>query len=174
MFVLLVAAFIAAAVGYSTYSYRKLNARYGVALAEYNSQAFKELIEPSPEGRYLYVTKLASEVTSIKGVKAVPMVTQSRGTALHQINKDGTFSTKGPYFVSWRSGNWGVTGTTHLVKVLRGKQGWGFKPDHYKQDGLIIERGVAILEYNTKRYRPLGLREFAQQQINAQQRVPAK
>jgi hypothetical protein len=157
-----------AALGYYFYSHKRLKARYGEALAAYNSGAFNEIIEPSPDERFVCVTRLGREVESNKGVKAILMAAQGRGIALHQINKNGTFSTKGPYFVSWYSRNWRLTGATHLVKVLRGK-GWGFPPDHYHQNGRITEKGVSVLEYNTSRYRPLGLSEFAERverQIN--------
>jgi hypothetical protein len=47
---------------------------------------------------------------------------------------------------------------------MRGKGGWGFKPDHYKQTGIIRERGIAILEYATAKHAPLSIREFAARQ----------
>jgi len=161
----LVIAGIAAVVGYNIYSYRRLKSQFGEALVAYNAGAFIELVELHPDERVTYVTRLAPEIESKKGVKAVSMAPIGGGLAIHHINKNGTFSKKGPYFVRWgHPSNWRSTGSTHLVKVIRGKGGNGFPPDHYKQTGIIREKGVAILEYGTKRYRALSLREFADRQ----------
>jgi hypothetical protein len=154
----------ASVIGYRIYLQKRLEDRYGDALVSYNAGAFKEILEPSLDERFLYVTKLAAEVESANGVKAIHLATEDRRLAIHQINKNGTFSTKGPYFVaSSCPSNWRPTGATHLVKVLRAREG-GFAPDHYDQSGIIREKGVAVLEYNTYRYRPLTIREFASQQ----------
>jgi hypothetical protein len=141
---------------------RRLKARYGDALRAYNAAAFTPVVEQSPEEQFDYVTRLAPEIKSKKGQCAISVMTQDNGTAIHHIDQTGAFSAKGPYFISWRSGNWQPTKTTHLVKVLRGKGGWGFKPDHPKQDGVIRERGVSVLEYATKKYAPLTIRQFAE------------
>ena len=153
----------AAAVGLRIFSNKKLRVRYGEAHAAYNAAAFSEILEPCADDRFLYVTRLAEEIESTKGVKALAVATFERGLAIHQIHKDGTFAKKGPYFIRWNSRNWRRTGVVHLVKVFRGTRGFGFAPDHYNQRGVIREKGVAILEYNTCRYRPLTLREFASQ-----------
>jgi hypothetical protein len=142
---------------------RRLTTLYGEELHAYNAAAFTEITEDSPEEHFSYVTKLAAEVESTKGQKAIVVRTSEYGTAVHHINQNGTFSAKGPYFVSWRSGNWHGTGKTHLVKILPGKGSWGVAPDHYNQRGIISERGVAILEYNTAKYPPLNVRDFADQ-----------
>lgn len=166
-------ALIAAALSYWLVSYLRLRKRFGAALVAYNAGAFVDVIEPAADERFVYVTRLAREIESKKGVLAIVVPTQSSGMALHHINKNGTFSTKGPYYVSRHSHNWRVTGKTHLVKVLRGKRGWGFKPDHYNQTGTISEKGVAILEYNTDKYFPLGLYDFVELQHRTQQNTPS-
>jgi hypothetical protein len=139
---------------------RRLLARYGSEFHAYNAAAFGEVIEPSPHEHFNYVTRLASELESKKGQRAISVLTLGPGTAIQHINRDGTFSAKGPYFISWRTQNWRHTGKRHLVKVLRGKGGFGFKPDHYKQDGIIREKGVAIVEYGTAHYPPLSIRDY--------------
>lgn len=148
---------------------RRLTLRYGDAFRSYNNAAFSPVIEPSPDEHFVYVTRLASEITSKKGQRAISVQTLGSGPAIQHINQNGTFSARGPYFISWRSGNWQATGATHLVKLLRGKGGWGFKPDHYKQDGIIREKGIAILEYETKKYPPISIREFAEHQARLMQ-----
>ncbi len=72
----------------------------------------QDLIELQQTG-IKYVTRLAAEVESKKGQKAILVQTLERGTAVHHINQNGTSSAKDPYFVSWRSGNWRHTGRTH-------------------------------------------------------------
>jgi len=150
--------------GYIVYSLntRRLMARYGEELRVYNSGAFTPLVEASPHQHFDYVTRLAAEMISRKGQRAISVMTV--GLAIHHINQDGTFSAKGPYFVSWRSSNWQFTGRTHLVKVLRGQGGRGFKPDHSKQRGNIHERGIAVIEYPTTKYYALTIRQFAERQ----------
>lgn len=154
-------------------SYRRLKKLYGEAQAKYNAEAFTEIVEPGPDERYELVTRLAPEIVSKKGVKAIGVRTSSRGVAIHHINQNGTFSAKGPYFVSRYSYNWRRTGVTHLVKVLRGKSRWGFAPDHYNQTGVIVEKGVAIVEYNTHRHGRLDIWDFAEKIGKAQQGAPA-
>jgi hypothetical protein len=157
-----------AALGIAVYriNTRRLMARYGDALRAYNGAAFSPVVESSPDEHFEFVTRLAPELKSKKGQGAVSVLTLGNGTAIHHINQNGTFSAKGPYFISWRSSHWQLTKTTHLVRVLRGKGGWGFKPDHYKQDGIIREKGVAILEYATAKYSPVTIREFAERQTH--------
>src|SRR5450631_1913997 len=83
---------------------RRLMERYGDAFRAYNSAAFTPVIEdPKPEERFYFVTRLAPELQSRKGQRAVSMLTQDGGSAIHHINQNGTFSAKGPYFISWRS-----------------------------------------------------------------------
>jgi hypothetical protein len=114
---------------------RRLLATYGEEFRAYNASAFTELIEEIPDERCHYVTRLAAEIESRKGQKAVRVLSPD-GAAIHHINQNGSFSSKGPYYISARSGNWKPTGRRHLVKVLRGKGGHGFKPDH----GCVTQR----------------------------------
>jgi DNA invertase Pin-like site-specific DNA recombinase len=143
---------------------KRLLELHGAEFKAYNETAFREIIEDSPEKNFLRVTRLARELESRRGQRAILVPALERGTAIHHINQNGTFSAKGPYFVSWRSGNWKHTNRVHLVSVLRGKAGWGFKPDHYEQIGVIREKGVAVLEYGTSRHPPLTIRDFARLQ----------
>jgi hypothetical protein len=157
---LAVAALIA--IGSLLYRSRTLQLleRYGTEFKTYNDAAFRQIVEESPDANFQFVTRLASEVQSKRGQRAILMPCLDRGTAVQHINQDGTFSAKGPYFVSLQSGRWKLTGSRHLVKVIRGTRSGGFKPDHYKQSGFILEKGVAILEYGTNRYPPVKIREF--------------
>jgi hypothetical protein len=154
-------------------SYRRLKRLHGAAQAAYNAEAFKEVVEAGPDARYDLVTRLASELERKKGVKAIAVRTSSYGVAIHHINQNGSFSAKGPYFVSRYSHNWRRTGATHLVKVLRGKGRWGFAPDHYNQTGVILEKGAAIVEYNTQQHGQLDIWDFAERFGKAQQGAPA-
>jgi hypothetical protein len=111
---------------YAVLTYRRTTRRlmtlYGDEFRAYNAAAFKEIIEESPNENLNYVTRLATEVESKKG-QQVNFVHSSDGAAIHHINQNGTFSAKGPYFVSVRSNNWRRTGRLHLVKVMRGRGG---------------------------------------------------
>lgn len=147
---------------------RYLLSKYGKALEEYNSNAFKDIMEATEDKRFNFVTRLASEVESKKGIKAI-FVRSTQGCAIHHINKNGTFSARGPYFVSRSHPNWRVTGRKLLVKVVRGNNGRGFRPDHYDQTGIIEEMGVEILEYDTKKHYCIGIHEFAER-CRAEQR----
>jgi hypothetical protein len=73
----------------------------------------------------------------------------------------GTFSAKGPYFISWRSGNGSHEDKAPRQSPSRERQ-LGFKPDHYNQDGVIREKGVAVIEYATKKCAPVTIRQFAE------------
>lgn len=150
---------------------RRLMALYGDEYRAYNSHAFRDIVEPSPKDGFEFVTRLATEVASRKGQRAIIVRCLERALAIHHINRDGTFSAKGPYFVSTYTGNWRRTGKKHLVKLLRGKGGWGFSPDHYNQTGVISERGVAVLEYDTSRFAPVTIREFVSLRSNAQKKT---
>src|SRR6185437_7575266 len=158
---------IGALVVYTVLRYRhnteKLLSKYGDELRAYNRAAFEEVVEESPDEHFSYVTRLATEIESRRGQRAVFVQSVDGGTAIQHINQNGTFSAKGPYFVSWRSQNWHPTGRRHLVKVLRGKGRWGVKPDHYNQRGIIREKGIAVLEYETERHPPLDIRDFVRQ-----------
>jgi hypothetical protein len=157
---LLIGVSVAIGIGVYRLNTNRLMARYGDAFVAYNGAAFTPVVEPSPQEHFEYVTRLAREIISKKGQRAISVIPLGTGTAIHHINQDGTFSAKGPYFISWRSANWRLTKTTHLVRVFRGKGGWGFKPDHYKQTGIIREKGIAILEYATTKY-PLRISRHA-------------
>jgi hypothetical protein len=161
VFVLVIAGVVAYGILAYKRSTQRLTVLYGEELRAYNAAAFTEIVEDSPDEHFSYVTRLAREVESKRNQRAIPVQTLERGTAIHHINQNGTFSAKGPYFISWRSGHWRETGRVHLVKVLRGKGSWGVAPDHYNQRGVIKEKGVLILEYNTERYPPLDIRDFA-------------
>lgn len=139
---------------------RRFLARYGDDFREYNNAAFRETVEPCADEHFTFVTRLADEFESKKGQRAIFVQTLGEGSAIQHINQNGTFSARGPYFISWRTSNWRRTGRRHLVKVQRGRGGWGFKLDHYNQKGVIRERGVAILEYATTRYPPVNIRDF--------------
>ena len=151
---------------YAHYERGQLMNQYGEKLRAYNAGAFKEIVQDSGDPHYEIVTRLAVEMQSSKGQKAI--LIKTNGAAIHHINQNGTFAAKGPYFISGYTRNWNRTGVVHLVKVMRGKGGRGFPPDHYNQTGAISERGIEIVEYNTRRYPPMDIREFVDKKIKPQ------
>jgi hypothetical protein len=158
---------IALGIGVACLLRRRMHLRvYGDAWRRFNAGAFREIVEPSPDERYCFVTRLAAELTTSKGQCGVSMRSDG-GWAIHHVNKNGTFSKRGPYYVSSYRGTWRATGRNLLVKTVRGNKAWGFRPDHYKQNGIIYEKGVAVLEYATHRYAPVSLGDFVAMQ-NAQ------
>ena len=150
---------------------KRLQEQYGKEWEAYNAGAFRERVVEEGE-KYDRVMRLADELESSHGQKAVRMSTGSSdgGIAIHHINKNGTFSARGPYFISRQSWNWKHTGRTHLILTRRGKkgEGWfasssGFVPDHYNQkDGYIAEAGLSVAEYATTKYRPISIEEFVE------------
>jgi len=137
---------------------------YGEAWRRYNAGAFRETVEPSPDERFSIVTRLADELSTRNGQCAVSMRGDG-GWAIQHINKTGTFSQRGPYYISQYRGTWRPTGRRLLIKNLRGRKGFGFRPDHYNQSsGLIWEKGLNVLEYGTDRYAPVTLGDFVAMQ----------
>jgi hypothetical protein len=145
-------------------SHRRNLRIHGEAWRRYNTGAFRPITEPSPDERFEYVTRLADELTTPKGQRAVSMK-GDQGWAIQHINKNGTFAKRGPYYVSMYRGTWRPTGRRLLIRTLRGKRGGhGFKADHYDQQGIVYERGEAVLEYDTQRYPEVSLSDFVQMQ----------
>lgn len=145
-----------ALVGWRVWRKRRLMAEIGADFAAYNAAAYKTQFRPADDDRFTVVERLASEMQSKAGQLAV--LVESQGRALHHINKDGTFSKKGPYFVSRHTHNWKVTGRKHLIRSIVGKGSWGFESSNPGQrGGGIRERGIAVLEYDTPRYPPVDI-----------------
>lgn len=137
--------------------------KLGPAFERYNSGAYRPIRRPSEDKNFETVDRLARELQSRNGQLGIAVESGGRGAALHQINKNGTFSSRGPYFVSRQATNWHLTGRTHLVRCVRGYRGWGFESSNPNQaGGVITERGVAVLEYDTKKYSPVDIWDFAE------------
>jgi hypothetical protein len=152
-------AIVVALVGYWWWAKRRLMATLGADFARYNEGAFKEVCVDSNDPRYWMVDRLGNEVRSKAGQLAVPVAAD--GAALHHINQNGTFSKKGPYYIPRQTSNWRPTGQRHLIRTFRGKSNWGFQSSNPGQGAGIREMGIAILEYNTKRYPPVDIWDYS-------------
>ena len=139
----------------------------GADFAKYNEGAFREVRTDSTDPRFWTIERLAMEVASKSGQLAVAVTAD--GTALHHINRNGTFSKKGPYYVSRQTRHWRPTGRRHLIRTQRGKGGWGFQSSNPGQGAGIHEMGVAVLEYDTKRYPPVTIWDYPA--IHAKQKL---
>jgi hypothetical protein len=146
-------------VGYWWWAKRRLMAALGADFAKYNEGAFKETRVDSSDPRYWMIERLALEFRSKAGQLAVSVAAD--GAALHHINQNGTFSKKGPYYVSRRTRNWRATGRSHLIRTFRGKGSWGFQSSNPGQGAGIHEMGIAVLEYDTKRYPPVDIWDYS-------------
>jgi hypothetical protein len=147
---------------------RYLLRRFGPDFEEYNRTAFRKRVVPSGDPRIEVLERLAAELCSRRGQLAIEVKVQGYGMALHHINKDGTFSARGPYFVSIHSRNWTPSKRVHLVRCIRARGGGGFRSSNPTQtNGLIAERGDAIIEYDTKKHPPVDIWAYAQMRESA-------
>lgn len=152
-------AVVLVAVGYWWWAKRRLMATLGADFAKYTEGAFKEVCVDSEDPKFWRVERLASEVRSKTGQLAVAVAAD--GVAFHHINQNGTFSKKGPYYVSRQTNRWLPTGRRHLIRTYRGKKGWGFQSSNPGQGAGIREMGIAVLEYDTKRYPPVDIWDYS-------------
>lgn len=150
------------AVIYYSYQLRQnfLYKKYGKYLKLYNKNAFNTIKEDETKDSLILI-RLADEIESSGGKKGVAMLSYDRygGTPIHEINNNGTFSARSPYFISRNNISWKRTGKRHLVKTLVSKNFYGFKTSN-QHPGVTKEIGLAILEYNTNKYPPITLSDF--------------
>jgi len=124
----------------------------------YNAQAFHPTREPIENMRGHYrVRRVASEWISKSGKRAIMLHHGGMGFVVHEINADGSFSKKGPYYIRIRPFIWAPTGRTHLVAT---EVGPGFKTAN-PRGGTTTERGLRIEESDTREYAPVTLRIYA-------------
>ncbi|MBJ6802763.1 hypothetical protein [Geomonas propionica] len=131
-------------------------------LADYNKHAFCPTKRDYAEGLWI-CDRLADEIRSSGGKVAVALSRPSTysGTPIHEINKNGTFSSKAPYFVSRSTNNWNQSGKRHLIQTLYSKTNLGFKTSN-KDSGVTPEVGIAIVEYNTDKFPPITMSDLRQ------------
>ena len=103
--------------------------------------------------------RVAEEWSSQSGRFAVRMHHGGSGVVVHEVNKNGTFSKKNPYFIKNQPRIWKRTGRRHIVEVEIGPR--AFQTSN-PSGGQTQERGIRVVEYNTAHYAPLTLREYGQ------------
>jgi hypothetical protein len=136
--------------------------RYGAAWQAYNAAAFQPQTGPPNERNARLVTRIATEMVSTKGRRAIAVWHGgTRGLAVHEINSDGSFSAREPYFVKLRPCLWTDTGRQHLVEMVHPASPI---PTSNPGGGFVKERGSRVIEWDTTRYSPMTLREFEQMQ----------
>lgn len=108
--------------------------------------------------------KIADECISRSGRLAVQM--NGGGHVVHEVNKNGTFSRKDPYYIKGpltstfiREGLsiWQRTDRKHVVEVEVDLDGFDTTNP---SGGKTRERGLRVLEYNTSRLPPVPFDEY--------------
>jgi hypothetical protein len=161
MFMLLLAVIIIFAVYlYSKKRHSDLSERYASILSKYNDNAFRTSSEDKDDGSCVCI-RLADEMVSSGGKRAVSMQRPDRysGVPLHEINQNGTFSSRQPYFISKYSHKWNRSGKRHVIQTLRSKTNSLFKTSN-QTPGAIQEIGMKILEYDTYKFPPITLNDM--------------
>jgi hypothetical protein len=102
----------------------------------------------------VWVTRITQEIQHKNGTIGVRC--RARGFAVHELNKDGTVSKRGPYFAKGTVGPWRETGNRHVVKFMR-SAGGHFKSSNPSQStGEIYEIAQNIIELKTERQQQFG------------------
>jgi len=106
------------------------------------------------------VRRVADEWRSQSGRCAVRIKHgQGSGIVVHEVNKNGTFSGKGPYFIKNTPRIWEPTGRRHIVETE-------VDPRRFvttnPSGGRTGERGLRVLEFDTKHYAPMSLRQYGE------------
>jgi hypothetical protein len=109
--------------------------------------------------RHYELRRVADEWLSPSGRRAITLHHRSgSGIVVQEINSDGSFSKKGPYYVKLRPFIWQKTGLRHVVDVE-------VAPGAFKttnpSGGYSRERGVRVVQFNTSHYAPLSFREYS-------------
>jgi hypothetical protein len=135
---------------------RRDRAQYGADWEAYNLAAFTpQVVRGAASGAPQIRRRVGVELRSTGGRVAVRMASAS-GIVVHEFNRDGSFSARGPYFVKLRPCVWGETGERHLVDVQLGLV-YTSNPN----GGEAKERGIQIVELATPRHAPVPLRDYA-------------
>ncbi len=140
----------------------------------YNRGAYQEKIIEDHE-KYMVKTMLLNEARSLSGKTAVCVMVVRYNTglgslAIHEVNKTGDGSKKGPYFVSRKK--WKVTSVVHICLVVETKEDYGFPSSNPYQCGPgshpIRRSLLQVIEFNTAQYRPMDLWDYAFRQKEKQ------
>ncbi|MGE4297733.1 MAG: hypothetical protein AB7E47_06860 [Desulfovibrionaceae bacterium] len=128
----------------------------------YNELAFCSTTEPTNDSRIISQFRLTEELVSSRGIRAISVNTgRPYSCAIHQFNKNGSFSTKSPYYISYRSGNWRISGIRHIVQLHISKDNnYGFEVSGVNS-GVVREIGVRVIEYDTKQHMALNLKDIS-------------
>lgn len=132
--------------------------QYGSDWQSYNAEAFHPQRISSDNPHRYSLHRVAEELQSDSGRLAVSLHHgQGSGIVVHELNRDGTFSARGPYFIKRSPCIWAPTGRHHIVEVEVFTA--GFKTTN-PSGGRSNEVGRRVLELNTGAHRPLTLREY--------------
>jgi hypothetical protein len=138
--------------------------RLGDEYDRYAAGAFKPIDRILDNGSSVII-RVAPEVVSKSGRRALLLDApkqwdgRPRSTVVHEFNKNGTFSARGPYFISWYRGNWTQTGRKHLVEIMRAPKGRGFTASN-AGGGSIPEIALRVVEWNTDKYHAVPPRNY--------------
>lgn len=161
---MILGAFVVLLVIHEATAEERARQRLGAEYDEYVKGAFEPQRQSGPRGTTV-VTRIAAEVISAGGRKAVVLDAprrpdgKPRSTVVHEVNKDGTFSKKGPYFINWYRRNWSTTGQKHVIKTLAAPKSGGFEASN-PGGGTVPEIGVQVVEWNTEKYEAVPARRY--------------
>lgn len=135
---------------------RRDRATFGDAWKKHNDGAFHPLtLRKAGQGLPAIERRVAIEMSSTGGKRAVRVRSKS-GLAVHEVRRDGAFSSRGPYYTRRRNSVWSSSGSFHLIDVEV-----GYFPTSNPQGGDVRERGLRVVEWDTSRYPPMSLRDYA-------------
>lgn len=109
---------------------------------------------------------IEDRIETVEGIQAFicvrPLLANARGRlalkvahnsfgnwAVHEINKDGSFSQSGPYWIKSRQDTWRSNGQYAEVVLLLARDGTHFKIKHPYQDGGVHRIGFKVVDFNT-------------------------
>jgi hypothetical protein len=154
---------IAAIVGFGIFDSfvlqpRRWRARYGADWHAHNTGAFHPRVSDPGKNNTRTIVRVAEEVISNGRKRAITIENGYGGIVVHEFSKTGQCSTRGPYYIRLRGSVWRFTGRRHLVETIR-------HPSSVKTSnpsgGQTREVGKRILEFDTAKYPPISLKEFA-------------
>lgn len=137
---------------------RRWLARYGADWHAHNAGAFHPRVSDPGKNNIRSIVRVADEVISHGGKRAITIENGYRGIVVHEFSKAGHCSNRGPYYIRLRGSVWQFTGRRHLVETIRHPSS---VHTSNPSGGQTREVGKRILEFDTAKYPPMGLKEFA-------------
>jgi hypothetical protein len=132
---------------------KKIAEKYSAAwrLYEVENGFLESTVNFSRDGKtFSYVTRIASEFEHKNGRRGIGC--RAKGFAIHEINVDGSFSKRAPYFVRrTHPRKWNPTGRQHVVEFVTYPAGHFPSSNPNQTNGEIFEIGNRVIEFDTQK-----------------------